>query len=98
MNPCSLNIDTRFIDDLEEEELCSENGSKHYDEDWSCLVRCQDLCVGDTPRALRATVFKLGSMTGSWAGRHTYQNGHVVAINQAAQYIDALIMDLDDFR
>lgn len=67
MNRCSLNIDTRFIDDLEEEEPCSENGSKRYDEDWSRLVGCQDLRVGDTP--LRATVFKLGSMTGSWAGR-----------------------------
>jgi hypothetical protein len=96
MNRCSLNIDTRFIDDLEEEEPCSENGSKRYDEDWSRLVGCQDLRVGDTP--LRATVFKLGSMTGSWAGRRTYRNGHVAAINQAAQDIDALIMDLEDFR
>lgn len=62
-----MNIDTRFLEDLEEEESLSENGSKCYDEDWSRLVGCQDLRVGDTP--LRGTVFKLGSMTGSWAGR-----------------------------
>ena len=54
MNPGSLNIDTLFIDDLEEEESCSENGSKRYDEDWSRLVGCQDLRVGDTP--LRASL------------------------------------------
>jgi hypothetical protein len=30
--------------------------------------------------------------------KSTYQNGHVVAINHAAQHIDALIMDLEDFR
>ena len=66
MNRCLVNIDTRFLEDLKEESF-SENGSKRYDEDWSRLVGCQDLRVGDT--SLRGTVFKLGSMTGSWAGR-----------------------------
>lgn len=65
-NRCSLNVDTLWVEDLEEESL-SENGSKRYDEDWNRLVGCKDLHSGDTP--LRGTVFKLGSMTGSWAGR-----------------------------
>ena len=30
--------------------------------------------------------------------KSTYRNGHVAAINQAAQHIDALIVDLEDFR
>ncbi|KAF8813497.1 hypothetical protein BYT27DRAFT_7335105 [Phlegmacium glaucopus] len=67
MNRCTTIIDTQFVEDLDEEELLLEHGSKRYDEDWNRLVGCQDLRISDTP--LRGTVFKVGSMTGSWAGR-----------------------------
>ncbi|KAF8799818.1 hypothetical protein BYT27DRAFT_7119115, partial [Phlegmacium glaucopus] len=30
--------------------------------------------------------------------KSAYRNGHVAAVNQAAQHIDALIMDLEGFR
>lgn len=61
MNRYPVTINTRFVEDLEE-DLFSENGSKRYDEDWSRLVGCKDLRDGNSP--LRGTVFKLGSMTG----------------------------------
>jgi hypothetical protein len=66
MDQCLLNIDVRFVEDFQVESS-SENGSKRYDEDWSRLVGCQDFSDGNSP--LRGMVFKLGSMTGSWAGR-----------------------------
>lgn len=86
MNPCLINIDTRFVEEFKE-ELCSENGSKRYDEDWSRLVGCRDLRDGNSP--LRGTVFKLGSMTGSWAGRFLVfilsSSIKVISSHQAAQ-------------
>lgn len=39
MNRCPVIIDTRFVEDLEE-DLFSEIGRKLYDEDWSRLVGC----------------------------------------------------------
>lgn len=67
MKRCPVTIDTQFLEDFTKEEFFPENGSKRYDEDWSRMVGCQDLRDGNSP--LRGTVFKLGSMTGSWAGR-----------------------------
>ena len=68
MNRCRVIINTRFVEDLEE-DLFSENGSKLYDADWSQLVGCNLKVLRDGNSPLRGTVFKFGSMTGSWAGR-----------------------------
>ena len=45
----------------------SSEESRRFDEHWSRLVTCHDLCLGDVP--LRGTVYKLGSLCGRWSGR-----------------------------
>ena len=64
MNRCPVIIDTRFIEDLEE-DLFSENGSKLYAEDGASWLDVRTFLMGTRPYG---GVFKLGSMTGSWAG------------------------------
>ena len=68
MNRCPVIIDTRFVEDLEE-DLFSEIGRKLYDEDWSRLVGCNLKDPSWWELALTGAVFKFDSMTGSWAGR-----------------------------
>ena len=45
----------------------SSEGSQRFDEHWSRLVTCHDLCMGDMP--LRGPVYQLGSLCGQWSGR-----------------------------
>lgn len=45
----------------------SVEGSRRYDEDWTRLVACHDLQLGDM--ALRGPVYQIGSLHGCWAGR-----------------------------
>ncbi|KAK2462955.1 hypothetical protein APHAL10511_005007 [Amanita phalloides] len=53
----------------------SPEGSRQFDEDWSRLVACYDLCLGDVP--LRGPVYQPGSLCGRWSGR--FMEPHVDA-------------------
>ncbi|TFK73283.1 hypothetical protein BDN72DRAFT_814820 [Pluteus cervinus] len=62
-------IDTCFMDDIETfPEVEGASRSMIYDIDWSRLVSCHDLWSEPSP--LRTSVYKLGSLSGSWAGRY----------------------------
>lgn len=46
----------------------SSEGSQRFDEHWSRLVTCHDLCMMDD-MPLRGPVYQLGSLCGQWSGR-----------------------------
>lgn len=69
---CTTEISSSLYQDEACEEAidksCSTSiGSGCYDEDWSRLVACYDPWLRQAP--LRGPVYKVGSLSGSWAGR-----------------------------
>ena len=66
MNRCPVIIDTRFVEDLEE-EFFSEYERKLYDEDGAAWLDVRTFVVGTRPYG---GVFKVSSMTSpcQWAG------------------------------
>lgn len=65
-------------EDDQELPATSSDGSRRYDSDWYRLVSCHD--PWDTCPSLRGTVYRLGSLSGSWAGRFL-QIDHNVHMN-----------------